>query len=525
MKNVCIFLMLFLLISCEERNQNKTVQAPKITSASVVSPIQLDTTQLAVIKDSLVLLFYKKNQKKTFWITDSIRKKVVYLLQNVASDGLLPKEYNLNQILGYEAHYKSLADSAKVSYDILLTQNLNRYIHQITSGRLDPKNLYHNWDLKENKINYKELLLQFKKKDSFDLRIKSLAPSHIVYKHLKQALAIINTYPEESFQKVVVDTKLVLNDTNEVLKIVKNKLFYWKDLKSLDSLTPVFDLETERALKKFQIRHGLNPDGVIGKETVKALNISQKQRKEQVLINMERWRWYPRTFEKDYLIINIPNYSLHVMAQQDTAIICKVIVGKFKRQTPILSSKLSYLVLNPTWTVPPTILEEDIVPAIKRDSTYLSRKNILVYDDANKLVDAANWDVEKAATYRYVQGIGGKNALGLVKFIFPNRFTIYLHDTNNKTCFNFDYRALSSGCIRVQDPLKLAEYILDDSRKWNDKKLREIIKEGVTKEITSIKKMDIHIFYWTAWSENGSLQFRDDIYKLDRALYKEWSDK
>jgi len=524
MKKVTFFLFLFLLITCEERSKEVPFSTPKSKRSTVSRIIDVDLDRLASLNDSLLLAFYKKNNYKTFWLSDSIRHKLLLLLNKLPQEGLFPKDFDLNRINRYETIILNLPDTSLVAYDILLTANLSRYIQKISKGSLDPNKLYDNWDLKANQIDSKSLLLNFVKKDSFAKSAQEIYPKHPIYRRLKEALKRIDAYPKENFEKIEIDTKLVLHDTNAALIIVKKKLMYWQDLKPQDSITAVFDSLTFLAVKRFQLRHGLNPDGIIGTETVSALAVSKKQRKEQILINMERWRWYPRQFENNYLLINIPDCSLLAIAQNDTTLACKVIVGKPKRMTPILSSKLSYLVLNPTWTVPPTILEEDILPAILRDSTYLKRKNIKVYDTNNQLVDSLNWDAKKATTYRYVQSLGSYNALGKVKFIFSNRFTIYLHDTNSKVCFNYDNRALSSGCIRVQKPLKLTAYVLNNPKKWSMNNINKVLKKGKTQQVSIHKDIYVHILYWTAWSEKGSLQFRKDLYHLDADLYQKLSN-
>jgi murein L,D-transpeptidase YcbB/YkuD len=235
---------------------------------------------------------------------------------------------------------------------------------------------------------------------------------------------------------------------------------------------------------------------------------------------MERWRWYPREFEDDYFIINIPDYTLRVVKNDDTIRTHKVIIGRPSRKTPVLSSKLTHLIFNPTWTVPPTILKNDVVPAAARNRNYFSSKNITIYDANNRVVSPWNWNASRSRSYRYVQSPGATNSLGLVKFMFPNRFTVYLHDTNTRGFFEKDIRALSSGCIRVQDPFELTAYLLDDPEKWNLEKIDSAINTGKTSQVQIKKEVYIHIFYWTAWSENGILQFRDDLYSLDMDLYK-----
>ena len=164
-----------------------------------------------------------------------------------------------------------------------------------------------------------------------------------------------------------------------MLIYLKKRLAYWYDMKKPDSLTNIYDETTFNALKNFQSRHGLAPDGVIGKGTIASLNFTKQKRKEQIIANMERWRWYPREFEKEYLIINIPDYSLQVVKKKDTVKTHRIIVGKASRSTPILSSKLSYVVFNPTWTVPPTILKEDVIPAATKNRGYFASKNITIY--------------------------------------------------------------------------------------------------------------------------------------------------
>ena len=520
MRLFVVLLLFGMFFSCKEIIRPTIVEIPIIEVPKKPSFFPIDTTILALQKDSLLISFYSRNQNNTFWLADSIRKKIYHLICTVGQEGLFERDFDLEKLKAFEKDIDGLSEDKLINYDILLTENLLTYIQRASKGILNPNRLYPDWDLKKNHINLQELLLNFQKKDSFDFAVKSVLPKHVVYKKLKNALEILDSLPKEEYSIVKIEDKIEPTDSLDVLIDIKKKLIFWNDLEAKDSLTSIYDEATELAIKKFQMRHGLAPDGIIGKGTVLALNFSKKRRKEQVIANMERWRWYPRKFESEYLLVNIPDYSLYAIKNKDTTKNCKVIVGKLKRKTPVLSSKLGYLVLNPTWTVPPTILTEDVLPATKKNSDYLRKKNIKVYDSNNQLIDSTNWKEEEALNYRYVQGFGRHNALGLVKFMFPNRFTIYIHDTNSRAYFNRNNRALSSGCIRVQNPLELAEYLLDDADKWNLKRIKETIKEGETKSIGFRKDTYIHIFYWTAWSESGALQFRDDLYGLDRELYQ-----
>jgi murein L,D-transpeptidase YcbB/YkuD len=520
MKSIAVFYIFILLISCEQKALPKIVELPKIEITAAGKIIPIDSTKIAKMKDSSVLAFYHKTENKTFWLADSSRIKIIKLFNHVQEDGLFPKDFDLKKIQNSEENIANLSDSKLVDYDILLTENLSRYVQKVSKGSLNPNKLYNNWDLKENDLNFKALLLNFQKKDSFDFALNAATPNHIVYKRLKTALKIINALPKDHFKKIEIKHKIELNDSNEVIIEIKKKLIYWEDLKPLDTITTIYDEATQLGIKKFQMRHGLGTDGVIGVGTVQALNFSKEDRKKQIIANMERWRWYPREFEPEYLIINIPDYSLRVVKNNDTIRTHKVIIGKPVRKTPVLSSRLTHLIFNPTWTVPPTILRKDVIPAATKNRSYFSSKNITIYDSYNCVVNPSDWNISKARSYRYVQSPGVTNSLGLVKFMFPNRFTVYLHDTNTRGYFEKDIRALSSGCIRVENPFELTEYLLDDPENWNLEKIDEAINTGKTREVRFSKEVYIHIFYWTAWSENGTLQFRDDLYNLDMDLFK-----
>jgi len=505
MKLISVFFILLHLISCEQKIPPKIVQLPKIVITEAGKIIPIDSAIIAKIKDSSVIAFYQANQNNTFWLTDSNRKNINALFNNLEEDGLFPKYFDLKKIEISEKNFENLTNSALVDYDVLLTENLSRYVQKVSKGNLNPNKLYSNWDLKQNKINFEALLLNFQKKDSFKVALVAASPNHIVYKRLKTALKIINALPKDNFKKIELKNKIVLNDTNPAMIEIKKKLIYWKDLKPLDSITAIYDEPTELAVKKFQMRHGLGTDGVIGSGTLEALNFTKEERKKQIIANMERWRWFPREFEREYLIINIPDYSLRVVKNGDTIRVHKVIIGRPSRKTPVLSSKLTHLIFNPTWTVPPTILRKDVVPAAIKNRNYFRSKNITIYDSNNRVVSPWHWNASRSRSYRYVQSPGEENSLGLVKFMFPNRFTVYLHDTNTKGFFEKDIRALSSGCIRVQNPFELTEYLLDDSEKWNLEKIDEKSRPQRFHRETSLLLSLICIFQgdWESAKENA----------------------
>lgn len=523
MNKFFILLLIFNILSCEKETTKKEVIPISVPIPVILidgKSVFIDSLLLKPFDSKVLKEFYLASGYKSVWQSKKDRKIILKQLTNSEEEGLNPDDYNVIKLQRYERNSASLNNTRLANYDILLTHSFQKYIFHLTNGRLNPRKLYTNWDLKENQIDINITIAGLLKSDSLELKINQLKPNHIVYIKLKKALKIIKAFPKDNFTEIDITNKIVLNDTNPSLINIKKRLIYWKEMLPKDSLSMIYDIETVDAIKKFQTRHGLSADGVIGKGTVESLNFSKNQRKEQIIANLERWKWFPKEMGNEYLIVNIPDYKLTLVKGKDTIRTHKVIVGRAKRKTPVLSSKLSHAVFNPTWTVPPTILREDVIPAILKNRSYLTQTNIKLYDKVGNVVPASNWSLSNAKSYRYVQSSGTFNSLGMVKLIFPNRFSIYLHDTNHRDFFGKQMRSLSSGCVRVDNPLELTEYLLDDETNWNLEKITETLQSEKTQQIKIKKEVDIHILYWTAWSEKKILLFRDDIYNLDADLYR-----
>jgi murein L,D-transpeptidase YcbB/YkuD len=521
-KLLYIFVLTIVFTSCKDKVKvvpEVTIEESDLDVLDKIKPVSLDSLSIRAISDSLIQTFYRENQLKTFWVSHQSRRALVNELLNVEKEGLFEKHFDLDSIQKNEINLESLSEKELIAYDFLLTENLLRYIYNVSKGSINPKEMYGDYDLKPVPFDFKTTLLKFQNED-FDKIINELKPQHIVYKKLRTALKLLDEFPSENFTRIEIDGKLEKNDSTNAVIAVKERLIFWKDLRAQDSITPVFDEETELAVKRFQMRHGLAPDGVVGAGTILALNMSVFERKMQIIANMERWRWYPRDLGDEYAIINITDYSLHIVKNNDTVKTHKVIVGKPGRRTPVLSSTLSHLVFNPTWTIPPTIKRNDIVPAVRRNRNYLVEKNMTVYDRSGNVISPSEWNEKDALSYRYVQSPGAYNSLGLVKFMFPNRFMVYLHDTNSRSFFERANRSLSSGCVRVQDPFDLAAYLLNDNDKWSLEKILQLVKTNKTTDARMQKEVQVHLLYWTAWSEDDKLQFRDDLYEKDFDLYR-----
>ncbi|KAF2511842.1 L,D-transpeptidase family protein [Flavobacterium foetidum] len=522
MKKLYFLLVLSIVISCKKEEKKKPSLSKKPIPAIILTDerkVTIDTAVINKFKSETLQQFYTASENTTVWGNLKKRTFVLTQLQNSDALGLNPDDYKITQLKNFESRISSLSDADLAAYDVLLTYNFEKYLNHIYKGKLDPKKIYGNWDLEEKTFDINNVLIKAFNNNKLDSIVENIQPKTLIYKQLLKALEIINKFPEDDIKLIEGVTKLTLNDTNPALVTIKKRLMYWNDMPKRDSLNKIYDQKTFEAVKKFQERHGLAADGVIGVGTISALNYSKEKRREQIIANLERWRWYPSELVENYFIINIPDYSLNVVENQDTTLVRNIAVGTNKRRTPVITSKLRTVVFNPTWTVPPTILKEDVVPAMKRNRNYLAKKNITIYDSAGNVVEPHAWNENKPNRYRYVQSPGYNNSLGVMKIMFPNHYSVYLHDTNHRNIFGRSNRSLSSGCVRVENPLELAQHILDEEGTWPKDRIDTIIASKKTTSVKITKKYALYQWYWTAWSKKNQLLFRADIYDLDSGLY------
>lgn len=289
-------------------------------------------------------------------------------------------------------------------------------------------------------------------------------------------------------------------DTSTTIRSIRKYLYLTGDLPN-DTNSPLFDDGLEKAVKQFQLRHGRHPDGVAGTNTLNEMNLPIQERIRQILVNMERCRWIPLDMRGDYLLVNIPAFSLNVFEHDSAIRTMRVVVGKQMNKTAIFTGKINTIVFNPYWYVPPGIYRKEILPEILKDSTYL-KKNHMEWSGGNLR-----------------QKPGPDNPLGRIKFVLPNSFNIYLHDTPGKQLFEKEQRDFSHGCIRIEDPLWLCHYLLLPDSTWSMDKIETSIAKGKEQFVPLKKTLPVYISYFTAWvDEMGKLQFRKDIYKKDAVL-------
>jgi murein L,D-transpeptidase YcbB/YkuD len=278
----------------------------------------------------------------------------------------------------------------------------------------------------------------------------------------------------------------------------------------------VYSPALQEAVERFQRRHGLADDGVIGAGLVAELNVPIAKRIRQLELNLERWRWLPRSLGERYILVNVPEYHLEVREGAQVPLSMRVVVGKRDTPTPIFDDEMTHVVFSPYWNVPPDIAQGETLPEMLKDPGFLTRMNMEIVDSSGKTVDASALDVETLANYRFRQRPGAENALGLVKFVFPNQHNVYLHDTPTDSLFARPSRSFSHGCVRLEQPLALAQYVLRDQSEWTKERIEQAMQSGDERTVKLRRSLPVYLVYWTARvTGDGVVQFRNDVYGID----------
>lgn len=350
-------------------------------------------------------------------------------------------------------------------------------------------------------------------KGGMDLAV--IEPLHPQYNALKDRLGMYHKLEAEEWPKIDMPRgkrKIVPGQRSPIVPQIRERLIKLGDHPTLqDSLQEpeLFDSTLVSALKELQVRHGLMEDGVIGEGVLTVLNVHPKERVKTLLVNMERLRWMPEHTDEDLVLVNIPEFKLHVLEKGEEVMSMEVVVGNEGTKTVIFSDTISYIVFSPTWTVPKSIVKNEILPAMEKDRHYLEKKDMEIIGGTEELPLIR-------------QRPGAQNALGRVKFMFPNSYNIYLHDTPSKSLFKREERAFSHGCIRVSRPVDFAKYLLKDQEEWNDEKMTGSMDLEEELIVPLKQKRPVMIAYFTAWVDaSGRLNFRNDIYGHDARLAQE----
>lgn len=361
-------------------------------------------------------------------------------------------------------------------------------------------------------------------------KISKEEPVNRQYKLLRDELqklaVIVKNNPVWDSLKVADKKKTFKQgDSSVLIPVIKHRLNLLGDFKEKDT-SAFFSQMLDSALKTYQARMGHKPDGIIRQQTLDALNRPLEHYMHQLMLNMERLRWVPVEVNTDYILVNIPEFKMHVYEDGKLAWDCNVVVGTQGNSTVIFSREMKYIVFSPYWNVPPGILGKEVLPGIRRSGNgYLSRLNMEIVGASGKVISPGSINLSKysGGNFPYVvrQKPGGANSLGKVKFLFPNEYNIYLHDTPSKGLFNETKRSFSHGCIRVAEPKHLAQWLLRKDSSWTEAKIDAAMNAGKEKYVTLKVPVPVYIGYFTAWvNSSGQLNFRDDVYGHDAKLAK-----
>ena len=356
------------------------------------------------------------------------------------------------------------------------------------------------WFIPRKKIDYTNLLNEIVENKTNDIN-KILYPQY--YKLLENLKKYSELEKNDKWVKVNgTKRKYILGDTAEVIKDLRTNLFLLGDITE-DNESNIMDVGLKQAIEIFQERHGLKKDGIIGKEVIDEINIPISERIQTILINIERSKWLPNETNREHIIVNIPQFSLTAYNKENIIFKCKVVVGKSTNKTMIFKGDMKYIVFSPYWNIPESIIQKEILPKLQKNPNFMEQNNM-------------EWNGGKIR-----QRPGESNALGLVKFVFPNSYNIYLHDTPSKHLFNAEKRTFSHGCIRISEPVKMIEYLLQNDSSWNNERIYNAMYGGYERQVQLKKNIPVYIVYFTAFvDEKGLLNFRKDIYNRDDALKK-----
>lgn len=486
--------------------------------------------------------FYRQRNYEPAWFDrNGLRptaESLLRALREAYKDGLNPLDYHLKTIerlwiITAQEPFPPMPSKAKqwADLDLILTDAYLLLGSHLAGGRINPENLHADWIISPHSWDMLEILNSATTSEQMRETLEKLKPTHSGYAQLKSELARMRRIANQGGWPQLEGKKTLRpGDTNKKVAALRKRLKisgHYQEQKPPEKPN-LYDDSMVAAVKHFQQSHGLKPDGVIGKNTYTAMNVSAGQRVRQIELNMERWRWLPRELGNRYIIVNTAAFDLKVVDKNQVKLQMKVVVGRPARRSPVLSSSMNYMVLNPYWHVPRTIAVEDILPKLTTSAEYLNKQHFKVFkgwDTKAVEVDplSVNWAVYNTSNfpYRFRQDPGAKNALGQIKFMFPNEFAVYLHDTPQKSLFSQEQRDHSSGCIRLEDARALAAYLLADDPFWNSEKLNQVLKNGQRQVIHVPNPINIYLKYMTAWvDENKILQFRQDIYDHDRDLNK-----
>jgi L,D-transpeptidase YcbB len=482
---------------------------------------------------AMIQAVYRKRKFAPLWTgldrPNERGMELIAALGNAETQGLRAADYELPALrdaLARAFDRKLDRDSIPAALsrlDLRLTTTFLNYGTHLFSGRLDPAAVDSGWFITERRTGVDTLLLLGLMKDSFQEMVASLYPRREEYGRLVKALAEYRAIESRGgWDSIPVPRRVKLEPdaVDTLIPLIRRRLLITGELKNPATADPYrYDSVLAGAVATFQDHHGLEPDKVIGLSTLVAMNVPVDMRIGQIELNMERYRWLPDDLGSRHILVNVPDYHLHAFDGGREVFQMRVVVGKdYENPTPVFADSMSYIVFRPYWNVPPRIVKEEIIPATRKDPEYITKHNYEILR-GRELVDPASIDWPEVDTARFNfhirQKPGPLNSLGLVKFMFPNQFDVYLHDTPARSLFRRAGRAASHGCIRVERPEQLAQFALSRNTEWDLRKIREAMRQEEPQQVGLRQKVPVYIVYFTSFVRDGIVRFRSDLYGTD----------
>ena len=507
-----------ILLTCGFNTQGWTEVTPRgsLLQQTLQPKLQQNADLKIKVADlpAAVAKFYAERDWAPVW--DNARFAVlIQQIESLSTDGLDPEDYNLTKLRTLET--VDADPKHQVEREELATRSYLLALVHLFHGKVDPMKLDAHWNFDMSEIDpesgiklAREAVEQNKIADIF----QRARPSIPNYKALKNTLADLRKIEKIGGWPVIpAGPVLKLGMQDSRVPLLGKRL---QVAEANNKPSSVYDKTMVQAVKRFQKESYQDADGVVGPSTLRKLNTPIDHQINQIRANLERMRWFHNEYQNDYVLVDLAGYRIYYMQGGKPVWQSRVQIGKSYRQTPIFKSEITYITLNPTWTVPPTILKEDALPAIQRSRSYLTRNHIRVLDNNGKEIsaNAVNWSHPGNITLR--QDAGSGNSLGQLILRFPNSYSVYLHDTPHQAMFGANQRAFSSGCIRVERVQELAVLLFNDPEKWNRTALETELSTNKTRNVTLSKKVPIFLAYWTVdVGDDGRVSFKPDVYERD----------
>ncbi|WP_095060967.1 murein L,D-transpeptidase [Pseudomonas sp. Irchel s3f7] len=505
----------------------QAIQATLEPLRTAFPPVLTSKRHQRVDVDRVVMDFYMHRHYRAAWTDDRDVTQLLKSLNDTQIDGLNPADFRITELA--QAHEALVAampsTSQRAMFDMAATRTFITALLQLRRGKVDPSRLDIHWNFDPAGVDPREdMNTLFAALDAHDVAraFTQAPPQEMIYRDLREGLAKLRQVRSAGgWPKVTEGQSLKPGMEGLAVGQLRARLVAGGYLAPGVSKKALYDDNVIAAVKKYQTEQYLGADGVAGAATLAALNVPVEARIDQVRVNMERARWLLYKLQGTFVIVDIAGYKVAMYRDGLPIWRSRVQVGKPVRSTPVFQAEITYITFNPTWTVPPTILKQDVIPKIQNDPGYLAANRIRVLDREGNVLSPSSVDWSNPRGISLRQDAGPDSSLGQVVIRFPNDYAIYLHDTPHRELFAKTVRATSSGCIRVENPLQLVELLFNDPVRWNSAGIQKQLANGRTENIRLPVKVPVLLAYWTVdLSNEGRVTFKPDIYDYDARVLK-----